>query len=994
MNNEQLLQIIAQAAQEGALELDLSGKGLTSLPPEISQLTNLRKLNLSSNQLTNLPAAIAQLSNLRELNLRHNQLTSLPVAIAQLSNLTVLRFGGNQLTSLPPAIAQLSNLITLDLSGNQLTNLPAAIAQLTNLRELDLRHNQLTSLPAAIAQLTLLITLNLRGNQLPNLPTAITQLSNLQRLYLSDNQLTSLPAAIAQLSNLQRLDLSHNQLTSFPTAIVQLSNLQRLYLRGNQLTSLPAAIAQLSNLQRLNLDYNQLTSLPAAITQLSNLRELNLSGNKLTSLPDAITQLTNLQRLHLSRNQLTSLPLTMAQLTSLKTLDLMDNPLPIPPEILSQIYNPAEIINYYHHVADVADETRSLNEAKMIIVGQGGVGKTSLVKRLVHGVYNPHEGKTEGIHIRRWPIIVDDEEIRLNILDFGGQEIMHATHQFFLTQRSLYVLVLDARQGEQEGRLEYWLNLVESFGGDSPIIVVVNKVDAQPLDLDRRGLRRKYGSIKGFVETSCVTGEGIDRLQTLISQEVGQLEHIHDKLRESWFAVKAQLEAMEQDYIPYSEYQRLCQAQQVTDELSQRTLLRLLHDWGIVLNFHDDARLEDTNILNPEWVTQGVYSILNHHSLFHSQGVLEREQLDNILDPIRYPRSKHNFILEMMRYFELCFRFPDEGRDKFLIPDLLPKEEPDLNWPQADSLAFQYHYNFLPNSIISRFIVRMHSYISQKTNWRSGVVLAHEGNKALVNADIEGKKIFIFVIGNQGTRREFLAIIRAEFGRIHHTIERLHAKEKVPLPDYPTVVVDYQHLRTLERKGVDEFIPEGLDEMVHVRGLLSGVDTESARHELREGQMQALPRANRPFRVTGSNRGPSLPAPVQNAGALGAVPAPRTNALVQQLVNIKAGLDKKAQREARRNLGLYFGLLATIWAAVIGGLTYYLGWGVMEPWAYFLGVGVTIGGYAYFALTEREFSPSAIYEQMLESKKLALYEEASFDLEQYERLAQAREGGA
>lgn len=178
-----------------------------------------------------------------------------------------------------------------------------------------------------------------------------------------------------------------------------------------------------------------------------------------------------------------------------------------------------------------------------------------------------------------------------------------------------------------------------------------------------------------------------------------------------------------------------------------------------------------------------------------------------------------------------------------------------------------------------------------------------------------------------------------------------------------------------------------------------GVDTDLARDERREGresQIQALPSENRPSRATNSSTQPSRPAPVQNPDTFlpPVAPSEETNALVQQLINIKAGLDKKAQREARRNLGLYFGLLATIWAAVIGGLTYYLGWGVMEPWAYFLGVGVTLASYAYFAITEREFSLSGIYEHMLHSKKLALYEEASFDLQEYERLAEARGAGA
>ena len=83
---------------------------------------------------------------------------------------------------------------------------------------------------------------------------------------------------------------------------------------------------------------------------------------------------------------------------------------------------------------------------KLIILGRGGVGKTSLVNRLVHGTFDPASAKTQGIQITQWPVSVDDETVRLHVWDFGGQEIMHATHQFFLTERSLYFVVLSGRE--------------------------------------------------------------------------------------------------------------------------------------------------------------------------------------------------------------------------------------------------------------------------------------------------------------------------------------------------------------------------------------------------------------------------------------------------------------------------------------------------------------------------------------------------------------------
>ena len=110
--------------------------------------------------------------------------------------------------------------------------------------------------------------------------------------------------------------------------------------------------------------------------------------------------------------------------------------------------------------------------------------------------------------------------------------------------------------------------------------------------------------------------------------------------------------------------------------------------------------------------------------------------LNRILDSPEYPRDRHLFIMDMMRKFELCFDFEGFTDQRFLIPDLLSKEELYTGeW--HDALAFQYHYNVLPGSVISRFIVRMHPYIHQSTCWRSGVMLAYEGNKALAGVYVE-----------------------------------------------------------------------------------------------------------------------------------------------------------------------------------------------------------------------------------------------------------------
>jgi internalin A len=332
---------------------------------------------------------------------------------------------------------------------------------------------------------------------------------------------------------------------------------------------------------------------------------------------------------------------------------------------------------------------------------------------------------------------------------------MHATHQFFLTKRSLYIILIDAREGEGCGKLEYWLKTVQKFGDNAPVLVVVNKIDIHPLQLNRRVLQDKYKMIKGFLEISCKDSRGIDQLKEAIQRELAQLEHINDLLLISWFNVKQALEEKLEkkvDYLPYREFSQLCEEKEVPNQ-SQETLLNLLNDLGTIVYFAKDVHL-NTPILNPEWVTTGVYKIILDTALLDAKGILTIPDLRRILPEDRYPVDTHGYIIEMMRKFELCFAF-DDDQSTFLIPGLFAESvPPDIEFRQ-EGLLFNYQYDLLPSSIISRFIVHMKAYLQEGLYWRSGVKLVSldKDNQALVWADLEQKKIYITVTGKEQGRR-------------------------------------------------------------------------------------------------------------------------------------------------------------------------------------------------------------------------------------------------
>ena len=213
MTEEELLQVIEQAASEGVKELDLSGKELTVLPPEIGKLTQLKKLILGKYEYDE-DGNIAENFD--------NQLTTLPKEIGLLCQLEELQIVSNQLISLPEEIGQLSNLQVLDLTGNELKALPAEIGKLTQLKKLILGKYKYDEDNYTVV--------NAIGNKLSVLPKEIGMLNKLEQLQIAKNRLSSLPTEIGQLTNLQFLELVENQLKvllviSSPSNLAQLDTI-------------------------------------------------------------------------------------------------------------------------------------------------------------------------------------------------------------------------------------------------------------------------------------------------------------------------------------------------------------------------------------------------------------------------------------------------------------------------------------------------------------------------------------------------------------------------------------------------------------------------------------------------------------------------------------------------------------------------------------------------------------------------------------------------
>ncbi len=766
---QRYLEKIREAKEKQLKKLDLSRNGLTTLPEEIASLQQLTTLDLSYNQLTTLPEEIASLQQLTTLNLNRNPLTTLPEAIASLQQLTTLNLSYNQLTTLPEAIANLQQLTTLDLSFNKLTTLPEEIASLQQLTTLDLSSNKLTTLPEAIASLQQLTTLNLNRNPLTKLPEAIANLQQLTTLDLSSNKLTTLPEAIANLQQLTTLDLS-----------------------SNKLTTLPEAIANLQQLTTLNLSHNQLTTLPEAIANLQQLTTLDLSSNKLTTLPEAIASLQQLTTLDLSYNRLTTLPEAIASLQQLTTLDLIGNPIEKPPpEIVEQGID--AIKDYFRQL-----ETEGIDylyEAKLLIIGEGGAGKTTLAKKIEDQNYQlREEDSTKGIKVIQWGFPMDNgREFRVNIWDFGGQEIYHATHQFFLTKRSLYVLVADSRKEDTD--FHYWLNVVELLSDNSPLLIIKNEKQDRHREINERELRGQFTNLKETLPTNLATNRGLEQVLQKIKDYVKSLPHIGSPLPKTWVRVREALESDARNYINLDTYLEICQRNGFTQRNDKLQLSGYLHDLGVCLHFQEDPLLNKTVILKPKWGTDAVYKVLDNEEVIRNLGSFTRSDLANIWCEDEYA-TMHDELLRLMINFKLCYEIP-RSQGKYIAPQLLSANQPSYNWDETNNLILRYTYEFMPKGIITQFIVAMHELMNkQQCVWKSGVVLSKDQTKAEVIEYYGKREIKIRVSGRH--KRDLMTIVTHELDKIHDSYNRLKYNKLIPCNCVTCKDTQEPHFYTLE----------------------------------------------------------------------------------------------------------------------------------------------------------------------------------------------------
>ena len=769
-------------------------------------LSNLEHLDLSWIQIADLQDSLKQLLSLKKLDLSHTGITSLSESIGQLSSLERLDLSGTPIKTLPESIGQLSRLQSMNLNGTKITALPESFGQLSRLEQLDLSGTQITALPESFGRLSSLQTLDLRGAPITALPESFGQLSRLKRLDLSGTQITALPESFRRLYGLQRLYMSGTRFSALPECVCQLPRLQRLDLDQTGISELPDAFAQKSNLRFLDLSRTQIARLPATLGKLRFLELLDLGGTQIEALPEFVGEFPNLQYLDLRGLTLPEIPKSLAlrRLPFVEVEGEFERGINLFETTLME-QDKTVFLEHPKLIASLYEDQIILKECRVLFLGDGGVGKSYTIRRIRNKCKKAdyQTEQTPGVEILDYTAHKGADSYAIHFWDFGGQEILHSMHRCFLTDQTCYVVTVRTRE-DANNKARYWLRNVTAFAPSSPILLYVNCWEnADGRIVDESGLRKEFSQIFDVVYCSAKEAKADEFRETLLDRLVDMVaasESSHRTVNRHWDEVRRAIaaESEKAHYLTKERYRTLCRENRIEDS-NAPTLLSFFNSLGVCFSYHlDEERneLEDYKLLNPVWLTNAIYAIIEEGYAQAQEGRIRIRAIELMLgnraqknlhgdafhrtrSDLVYSPEECRYILDVAAAHNLCYRVDSQT---VFFPALCRNKTPDE--ALSDPAGYQQHvryllqYAYLPDSVVHQLMVRsMKADLAVNRGWLQGLMLGGmDAHKATVRmSDDRDLRIDVWSKQNHPAY-EMFELLRREINAVNKALN-LKAKE-------------------------------------------------------------------------------------------------------------------------------------------------------------------------------------------------------------------------
>ena len=524
-----------------------------------------------------------------------------------------------------------------------------------------------------------------------------------QELKLARNELTTLPSELGNyLKQCAKLDLQWNRIREIPQCILELPSISELILAHNSLVDIPDVPEWSVSLAIFDLSYNCLSNLPNS-TVASGLKTFNISNNQFHTVPHCVCSFVTLHTLNIANNpNISSLPPELGRLQNLRNLNLNGlHNLNDPPR--SVRVTTADCIRYLN---SRLHNTRGYYHMKLMLVGNCAVGKSTLVARLcTKEMGNEY---TAGVDITQWKYspAYNRKTFYFSIWDFAGQEEYYATHQCFLSKRSLYLLVWNVTEGnEGVADLKPWLNSISARASNSCVIVVgtfldkVSEEDRQSGKIDDllwkvEELTKQYQHLVVTNITVVALKGGMENLAKLkdyiydaaAEYKINNQFVMGQQIPSSYHALDAKLstihrlvkEGRHKPIMHAANFKKMVRdldLVDIQDDKELDTATHFLHEVGALFHYDDRLHnLDDLYFVDPSWLYDLVSTVATKNP-YVNNGILKSKSIPLLLEDKHYSSKYFIQFLALLSRFDIALPL-DNDYKRILIPSMLPEGRP------------------------------------------------------------------------------------------------------------------------------------------------------------------------------------------------------------------------------------------------------------------------------------------------------------------------------
>ncbi len=417
------------------------------------------------------------------------------------------------------------------------------------------------------------------------------------------------------------------------------------------------------------------------------------------------------------------------------------------------------------HFRDLKGGESEITDFKLMLLGNGRVGKTQICRRLQGQEYDETVPSTHGVKIGAAPLTALRDPATLRIWDFGGQDIYHGTHALFLKSRAIFMLVWtpesEALHDHDYGGftfrnqpLGYWLDYVREFGGeDTPVIVVQTQCDLPEQERLRPPVADEALDafpFKKVLHYSAKENRGRAALDEALAEAVQWLRRKQGVavIGAGRAAVKARLEEMYAEgkqLISQDEFLALCE--EAGNVSSPPLLLDYLHNIGAV--FYREGLFGDAIILDQAWALDAVYAVFHRESKAFKNierygGRFRRSDLAEWVWQ-KHSVEEQELFLSFMQQCGICFTYRRGDKDieaEYIAPDLLPaRDDPAIaeqlrqKWDDRCDAEATLTFELLPPGLMRSLISKIGEEAGLAAEyWRDGFYFydRETGARALV----------------------------------------------------------------------------------------------------------------------------------------------------------------------------------------------------------------------------------------------------------------------